>query len=173
MKVLVVSDVHTNLSPLLTVLGKLSDLDGSVFLGDGYDLAVPLLRRRLPFCYAVQGNVDGYGYGDEDGGQLVKIEGLRIFLTHGHKEQVKFGYQRVVYAAQEQEANLCLFGHTHLSALFYEQGIMFLNPGSIGHPRLDGVPSLALLDFVAGEAHPTLLGIIDGVIQPLPPAMYR
>lgn len=176
MKALVVSDVHRNTQPLLTVLNKLQGsgqtLDLSFFLGDGYELAVPLLSRRTPLCHAVSGNCDDYGGEDT---MIVKVEGMRVLLAHGHRQQVKFGYQRLVYTALEQEAQICLFGHTHLPALFYEQGILFMNPGSIGHPRLGEQPSFGMIEWIGQSpqsprgAHPTLAELDGETIRVLQP----
>jgi predicted phosphodiesterase len=58
--------------------------------------------------------------------------GKKIFMTHGHLFQVKQSYLRAIYGAEEQGAEVLLFGHTHRAECFFENGLWVLNPGAAG-----------------------------------------
>ena len=57
---------------------------------------------------------------------------IKILLTHGHYEHVKFGLERLKLKAKLNEADICIFGHTHERYMMVDQGILFINPGSLG-----------------------------------------
>lgn len=62
--------------------------------------------------------------------RVFEFGGKRIFLTHGHKYGVKSGVARLEARAAELGADICIFGHTHISHLSQSNGIYFLNPGA-------------------------------------------
>ena len=67
---------------------------------------------------------------------LVQLGPVKAFLTHGHL----YGVSRaqadwLVYAAQEQEAQLALFGHTHRAVYDQLGGVTLINPGTAGRGR--------------------------------------
>ena len=64
-------------------------------------------------------------------------------LTHGHLYGVKSDLTRVVYAARERNADLLLYGHTHIPVTDYEDGLYILNPGSIHGGGTYGVVDLS------------------------------
>ena len=67
---------------------------------------------------------------------LVQLGPVKALITHGHLYNVDYGrVDSLVYAAQEQGAQLAMFGHTH-SPLYLEQGgVTVLNPGTAGKGR--------------------------------------
>lgn len=81
----------------------------------------------------VQGNMDFNG---QFPAQVV-IPGTneRIFLTHGHLYGVNNDLMRLLLAAQEKQAKLAFYGHTHQLACEMHEGVLLLNPGSIAQPR--------------------------------------
>ena len=146
MKALVFSDSHrfvTNMQYIIGTYGK--NMDCVLHLGDGFE-DVEKLSREFPDLRFewVCGNCD---HSSEPAEKLLILGGKRIFITHGHKYHVKSGYQRVVYAALEKEADACFFGHSHQPAYFYENGILFLNPGSISIPSGQLLPSYGVVDI--------------------------
>ena len=61
----------------------------------------------------------------------ITLEGRKIFYTHGHLHNVKYGLYQIVCAARERKADILLFGHTHVPLTDYEDGLYLLNPGSL------------------------------------------
>lgn len=156
MRFVVLSDTHGDLSRIFSAVDYIRALspDGVIFLGDVISDALALKSEiRVPF-YIVQGNCDGIsGYPDQD---VVEAEGVRIFICHGHRYGVNESPQRLIWAAQERECTVALYGHTHCPELLREDGVLVMNPGSLCRPRICE-PGLALLDVKAGHAKGLLL----------------
>ena len=52
-------------------------------------------------------------------------------MTHGHKYNVKLGYDSIVNMACCAGADILLFGHTHRQVFFDVNGLTVMNPGSV------------------------------------------
>ena len=63
---------------------------------------------------------------------LFRADQVTVFACHGHTRQVKSGTDYLYAKAKTSGAALALFGHTHEPYLHTEDGITFLNPGSVG-----------------------------------------
>ena len=143
MNFLIFSDSHGRSDNINEVLDRAGKYDGVFFLGDGL--------RDLMYCdfsgrpvYSVRGNCDFSGfYGDvsADRYKILDICSKRIFLTHGHEFDVKHGLDRIIYAAQERDIDIVIFGHTHKklemrltpeSIPTLKKPLCLFNPGSIG-----------------------------------------
>ena len=77
----------------------------------------------------VRGNCDWCSKLPSTGNCLV--EGVRIFYTHGHVYDVKYGTYDFEQAARENKANIALYGHTHIPETVYRDGLYIMNPGSL------------------------------------------
>jgi hypothetical protein len=77
--------------------------------------------------------------------------GMRILMTHGHYYNVKSGYQRLVYRAEELQADAVIFGHTHIPEYTQINGIWLINPGSISSAGSYGKPSFAVVEIKDGQ----------------------
>ena len=90
-----------------------------------------MMRALFPNIafYSVRGNCD-LGCADVPVREILDLDGVKIFCTHGHLYHVKSGLYTVVCAAREAGANLLLFGHTHEALETYDDGLYILNPGS-------------------------------------------
>lgn len=90
--------------------------------------------------------------------QLIEVEGIRILLSHGSPVEPGDPSQRdvsqayLVDLAATEGASVVVSGHTHQSFSYEEQGLLFINPGSVGRPD-DGDPraSYAILEIEKGE----------------------
>jgi putative phosphoesterase len=76
----------------------------------------------------------------------VNWEGLHIGITHGHTYHVNQSLMGLKYKALEDKIDVVLFGHTHLPVCIHEEGVIFMNPGSMKQARGFKVPTYALLD---------------------------
>lgn len=156
MRFVVLSDTHRDLSKMFAAMDYINALspDAVIFLGDNVSDAVALKTElRVPF-HIVQGNCDGYS--THPATDVIEAEGVRIFICHGHQYDVKESPQRLVWAAQERECSVALFGHTHRQYLDREDGVLLMNPGSLCRPRLYE-PGLGVLDVKNGTAKGLLL----------------
>ena len=134
MKILVISDTHEIVSDLKELLLKYSqEVKLVVHLGD-YPSDLMQFQPLYPHLNMVA--LDGTGYEvNFPAERVLKFGEVSILCVHGHRHGVKSNLQRIVYYAQEKQVNACFFGHTHMSTIFEEQGIFFMNPGSLAFPR--------------------------------------
>ncbi|OIK17047.1 YfcE family phosphodiesterase [Bacillus sp. MUM 116] len=80
----------------------------------------------------VLGNCDFGGYPQE---VIEEVNGRKIFVTHGHKYSVKSSLMNLKYKAQEVNADIVCFGHSHVLGAEVVGGMLFINPGSLRLPR--------------------------------------
>ncbi len=146
-QILVLSDSHGNLNNMVYA-AKRERPDLMIHLGDCWADAEKLKMKfpQIPL-EQVPGNCD---CNHEFLERILLIEGKKLFICHGHTKNVKAGYVNLQYAAQEQEADVALFGHTHRVFYGNHNGIVYLNPGSIGAPAYGIPPSYGLLEIDEG-----------------------
>ena len=147
MKFVVLSDTHGDISAAANVLDNLkNEVDGVIHLGDMDNDAIRLENRYKDLVfYYIKGNNEFGSFSPAE--RLIILEGFRVFMTHGHKYRVYFDLLRLYYAAEEREADVVLFGHTHSSFCKRDGRILFLNPGSISFPRSGKYKTFAILDI--------------------------
>ncbi|MDR2185934.1 MAG: YfcE family phosphodiesterase [Treponema sp.] len=141
--ILVVSDTHGHIPSLRKVLDWAGErhFDTAIFLGDGAeDLSRVSGGSGMPWLI-IRGN------GDPDlslppRASLV-FAGHSFFLTHGHLYSLNEGFGLLAAEAADHGAEAVLFGHTHQPFLGREDGVLLVNPGSLGQPRgrRDGAPA--------------------------------
>ena len=104
------------------------------------------LYPNIKFEY-VYGNCD-IGVGTVSADKTIEIEGVTIFMTHGHKYSVKWDYNRIVAKAQAERASVVLFGHTHVAVIDNIDNKLVINPGSISESRSSKSESYIILNIV-------------------------
>ena len=146
MTLLIASDTHGRADRLLEAFRRCTPA-AVLFLGDGLrDLSY--LPQNIP-VHAVRGNCDWSIGEDAPPTRVLQIGGYRLFLTHGHLHGVKLQLDAAIAAAAAADADVLLYGHTHVASETYlseENGgpLWLFCPGSLGHPA-DGAPSYGLL----------------------------
>ena len=154
MKLLVLSDTHGRVDRVLRVLKLHSDADAVLFLGDGLsDIARSGIDMGKLFC--VRGNCDGISFNSSlyspDELSLC-FEGFNILMMHGNLHGVKNGVERAVRYAEAKNADVLLFGHTHVPCEKYvsnddmKKPLYVFNPGSLGAGQ-DGSASYGLIQI--------------------------
>ena len=145
MKLLILSDSHGNRTHLRRAL-ELEKPQVVFHLGDGRAdiLAVMADLPEVPL-YSVPGNCDWRCRLAPV--QQVTVEGLPILVAHGHTFGVKSGYQSYLAYGRRQGARLLLSGHTHVPCVWEDEGIMLVNPGSVGNGQH---PTYAVLEVEQG-----------------------
>ena len=142
-----VSDTHDNLPLIEKAVSFLNKKRVELVLHAGDFIAPfslkPLAKLRCPWR-GVFGNNDG-----EKEGLRKKSEGR---IQAGPLEILQEGRKIILmHEFQEQEADILVFGHTHLPEIKKENNKLLINPGEVcGY--LSGRPSLCLLDLVSLEA---------------------
>lgn len=134
-RVIAVSDSHGDAAGLHAAFEQAfrqGRIDAAVFLGDGladFESIRPELMMKGVQCHAVRGNNDWRGQDPSEA--LLVINGARIYACHGHMWYVKYGLDRLWYAAREHEAHVVLYGHTHREKIDLEYGVQLINPGAV------------------------------------------
>ena len=71
----------------------------------------------------VKGNMDFYaGYPER---LVTELGSTKIIQTHGHLFDINFNFQKLDYWAQEEEADICLYGHLHVPNAWMEGKTLF------------------------------------------------
>ncbi len=145
MRIVVFSDSHNNYFALRDIARVQTEADVFIHLGDG-EREFEYLCTNFPFkeLFCVRGNGDFGSLSPTE--RVLNLGGKKIFITHGHTYGVKRGLDDLKRRAREQEADIAMFGHTHLPYTAYEDGIHYLNPGSVSLP-LRGAPSYGVVDI--------------------------
>ncbi len=149
---LIMSDTHRNRSALRAVLkwAKKHNTD-TVFLGDGIDDVSQVTREigfSLPITF-VSGNGDAVDHVPYV--KTLEFAGHTFFITHGHQFRVSEGLDVLVTAAKSAGADAALYGHTHIPFWEEIEGMLILNPGSVGAPRSSAGACFALIECPPNE----------------------
>ncbi len=130
MKLCVFSDSHGHPSKMLSCIEQQSP-DMIVHLGDG---AADVEKIKMQFpqipLKAVRGNCDYSSALPEK--DFFSVNGVGIFITHGHLYGVKGAPDALLNAAHLSGAAVAMFGHTHRAVVKEQSGIDLLNPGACG-----------------------------------------
>jgi len=132
-KLLVMSDTHGRKAAIAATLARCNDADCVIHLGDYSQDAAYVRELTNKPVYVVRGNCD---FSSEAPAELeLTLEDVRIVAVHGHQQGVKMSLLRLGLFALEREAQLVLFGHTHMPTEQFYAGATLYNPGSLGEPR--------------------------------------
>lgn len=131
-KILIFSDTHGYTNQCIDII-KETDVVSTVihagdYVRDAEDLAS--IFPNIPMYY-VKGNNDIFS--DAPMKMNIEIGGKRIFITHGHEYRVKYeaDYRTLVEKGRAENADLTVFGHTHIPYTSYEGKMTVINPGSV------------------------------------------
>jgi len=126
MKLLITGDIHGRSDLLEKVIKKEEGFDLHLNTGDlGLDIKTVEKTKMV----AVKGNNDYYH--DLPTERLIEFDGLKILLTHGHLQSVKYGLQELIDLAESLKVDLCIFGHTHEAFYKTIHNITYINPGAL------------------------------------------
>ncbi len=164
MTILILSDTHKNKDRLRRVLELHRDVDAVIHLGDGCGDFTGIEVGDIPL-YRVRGNCDeeDNNFGTLKDEEILDIGGVRILMTHGHHLGVKFGLAKAASYAVSKDADILLYGHTHVpreiclgageraGVRLLEKPLHIFNPGSLGKPRDGQKPSFGVLTIRDGQ----------------------
>lgn len=131
MKYLVVSDNHGVESYLEDIKSKwMGQVDYFFHCGDSELSPEDDIWSTFQ---VVRGNCDYFQ--EYDDMKLIDTKEDKVLLTHGHLFGVNTSFDRLIYKAEESEATIILYGHTHQLFSTMVDDKLLLNPGSISQPR--------------------------------------
>ena len=129
---LVFSDSHFNTTEMEILIKKIPH-NRIIFLGD-MQKDIEHIQRIFPnesIC-SVLGNND-YAFNQAEYEKTLFYENVKILCCHGHKYRVKINLDNLYYISKKNNINLAFFGHTHKSVAIEKDGVLLINPGSIGY----------------------------------------
>ena len=136
-KYIVFSDSHGKNDRMYDIIRKNQDqIDGLFHLGDVGDAAEDLSLMVKGTVYMDRGNCDTYSKQHTE--NVFRLHGHRVAMTHGHNQHVERGVDILKYWALQNEADVVLYGHTHVPFVEQSSQMTILNPGSISRPRQSG-----------------------------------
>lgn len=134
MKIAFLGDTHKNKYGISLALKKIKELEANmiIHLGDCVDDIEIIKTDFNGEVLGVVGNCDCTSRFPNN--QIIDINGKKIFFTHGDLYGVKNSLSSILYKGEELEADIILFGHTHIMLSEEIDGIRLMNPGSIPKP---------------------------------------
>lgn len=134
MKILVLSDSHAALSFMRMSIDTVKP-DAIVHLGDYFEDGTAMAEEYSYIrFYQVPGNCDRFRCLPWQAEVIsCQIDGVKMYMTHGHNHGVKSGTGRLLADARKSGAQIVLYGHTHCPECRQEEdGLWILNPGTCG-----------------------------------------
>ncbi len=145
MRIIATSDSHRRASILCDIVERHRD-NADLFVHCG-DSEGDLRQVKILFpdvkLKCVRGNCDFDS--DLPYSEVFPFAGKTVMICHGHKFFVKHGYAMLHVAAKQQDADICIFGHTHTPMIEKLGNIYLINPGAV----LDS--NYAVIDIIDGK----------------------
>ena len=141
-----ISDTHGLLRP-----GVHEALAGVELILHAGDVGGPEILAELALIAPVQavcGNCDDpaeFGLVRE---RTLNLAGLRVHVSHGHE----LGRPKPAELAAAYDADVIVYGHTHMQLVTRVGDTLVVNPGAAGPRRFDLLPSVARLRLENGVA---------------------
>jgi len=157
LKIVVLGDSHGEIKNLDFIMKDLKDTDYIIHTGDYFNDGEYIAKNYGMNVIGVRGNCDFTSQGEEE---IIKnIGGKRFFIAHGHQYGIKYDLNRFFYRGRELDADIIIFGHSHMPYYSVEDGIILLNPGSISQPRGGSFKSFAIVRIEKGEISAEIISI--------------
>jgi putative phosphoesterase len=112
--------------------------------------------RLIAPVKAVFGNTDPPGEPGLSKEIAFEINGIRVHVSHGHE----VGSPTPAKLAARYDADVVVFGHTHLPLVSRIGKQLFVNPGSAGPKRFNLAPSVGRLTIAQGNAEVEIVDIV-------------
>ncbi len=150
-KILVVSDSHGNNSNISAV--AIQEKPDLVIHAGDYCRDISDMKAVVDIIVAGNNDIVGNKYKE------IEVGGLRIGVTHGHKE-ISFSKEKTIEnftkLIKKNKLDILIFGHTHREFLHEFDGNFLLNPGSISYPRnASFLPSYVIIE-IGDKKHVTI-----------------
>lgn len=158
MRIGVVSDTHGYIERAIKSLKSITGLDLIIHLGDHVSDAKNIEEEMNLEVIYVRGNCDLLDV-DVDEEKVLEMEGKKIFITHGHIYDVKNGITKLFFKGKEINADIILFGHSHMSTKLIHENMLIFNPGSPNDPRSGSKASIGLVELFDGDIKSKIIEI--------------
>jgi uncharacterized protein len=146
----VLSDTHGLLRD--AVLKKLADCELIIHAGDiGTEIVLDQLER-IGKVIAVKGNTD-------HGPWSARLKESEYINFHGKNILVIHNINDLKLHPQLVNPDVVIHGHSHRASTYYDNGVLYVNPGSAGPRRFTLPTSIAYLQLADGQIIPEIIPI--------------
>lgn len=151
--IIVMSDSH-GYSEGIQQIRQRHEADAIFHCGDSEQMATD---AELQGITVVEGNCDQQNQFNQE--EVVVLNGIRFFITHGHVYNVKRNLSPLSYRASELDADVICFGHSHMVYAEQDEHHLYVNPGSTQFPRQPHFPTYVILELDERTVHWSLWSI--------------
>ena len=145
-----ISDTHGLLRK--EVVENLNDCNLIIHAGDIGKYEVIENLSKICNVEFIRGNCDkDKNIAKED--RVIEIYNKRIYLIHD--------ISKVNINLKEENIDIVVYGHSHKSNIYEDNGILYINPGSVGPKRFKLPISMAKLKILGDESYCDSLKLID------------
>lgn len=146
-KIGIISDTHGLMRP--EALASLEGCEAILHAGDiGGDEILTFLRDIAP-VHAVRGNCDGGWASKLPWTELCELGGHGFYLIHD--------LAALDIEARASEVSVVVSGHSHEPLVDWQNGVLYLNPGSAGPRRLSLPIALATIEVDEKGLRPSII----------------
>jgi uncharacterized protein len=139
----VISDTHGLFRPEL--LPALANVDHILHAGDVGNADILTTLRHIAPVTAIRGNIDTHGpCADLPATEAIELSGCLIYIVHNLED--------LDLNPQAAGIGVVLYGHSHKPSIDHRNGVLYLNPGSVGPRRFNLPTTYALLRIT--NTHP-------------------
>lgn len=140
----VLSDTHGLLRP--QVLDALAGVEHILHAGDVGDIRILDKLREIAPTTAIRGNIDSAGPCAElPATEAIELGGHFLYMVHAIED--------LDLNPRAAEIQVVISGHSHKHSITHRDGVLYLNPGSIGPRRFSLPITLALLHLEPGSGN--------------------
>ncbi len=170
-RLVVLSDTHEDDIALELFMDCLKgmEIDSIIHLGDYFDDARVLKEKGFNLVQ-VPGTWDESYY--RDAGVLnrksIEVEKWRIFLSHTPESHYNDLHDdpKPEHVLEKSEADIFLFGHTHLAGIHRRNGTILINPGHLNSYEGRGCPlTYAIIDIDENSLDVNILQLPENVVR--------
>jgi uncharacterized protein len=148
----VLSDTHGLLCK--SVVERIQDVDHILHAGDVGDPVILEALRTIAPVTAIRGNVDTAAWARE-------LPETETFTAGSHDFYIIHNLDDIDLDPRAGGFAGVIYGHTHRPSIEYRNGVLYLNPGSIGPRRFSLPISFAMLRIEGERVDPQLIELDD------------
>ena len=146
----VLSDTHGRLRE--AVLKKLAHCELIIHAGDIGTVTVLDQLRRIGEVVAVKGNVDHGSWSARlKESECIDFYRKRILVVHSLDD--------LTMHPESANVDVVIYGHSHRASNYYNNGVLYVNPGSAGPRRFTLPTSIAYLRLVDKQFVPEIVPV--------------
>jgi hypothetical protein len=157
----VITDTHGLYDPAIE--RHFAGVQEIIHAGDiGGEHVIHRLRQLAPVA-AVSGNVDDFEASGFPRRLLLRRAGVTIAVCHVLYENGKLSPDAAAWLDREQ-ADVCVFGHSHRPLVARHGRTLLMNPGSAGPRRFSLPRGIGVLTVAAGKPAAVLIRLDDRIV---------